>query len=328
MKTSPGVIDCLSEGFILVTRFAWVVVLPIALDALLWLAPQITAMPLVEQLLASYHRELALLGDAATATAIGADPQMVDTFGRTFGDTNLLSLLAWNPAGAAVPSFLAGQPVGGVSSLAIASLDSFLVLAFCLQLVGLFLGCVYLGLLGQVARDGRLSLRRLVGGIGRHWLTFLAYVGLLLAFTLVVSFAIAVLGIISLTLAAVLSAVLTTATFFVGLFLLLYMFFFVAAVVVGELGPLDAIRSSFRVVRDNFWSTLGLIILTFLIGQGMLVIWSRLAQETWGMPLAIIGNGFVSSGLVAASMLFYRGRSLRTRAAPAPSVARGGNDSR
>ena len=326
VKAAPGVIDCLSEGFGLVTRHLWVTFFPIGLDVLLYLAPRITAQPLVEQFLASYRQAAAEVGDPSLVVG-GADLQTVETFGRTFGEMNFLSFLGWNPAGAVVPSS-AGLSTGVGATLTIASAGDFILLLLCVQLVGLFLGCLYLGVLGQLVRDGRANLRRLTERVGSYWLTFLAFILLLVGVALAVSLTIAVLAVVSLSLAAFLSAALTTAAFFIGLFLVIYLFFFTAAVVVGERGPLDGIRSSFQTVRGSFWPSIGLIALTLLIGQGMLVIWWRLAEAPGGVLLGVVGNAYVASGLTAATMYFYRSRALRAVAPPKPVVERGDDASR
>ena len=63
------------------------------------------------------------------------------------------------------------------------------------------------------------------------------FIAILVGVGLLVILAIAVLGLVSLSLAAFLSAALTTATLFVGLFLAVNLFFFTAAVVVGVRKP-------------------------------------------------------------------------------------------
>jgi hypothetical protein len=41
------------------------------------------------------------------------------------------------------------------------------------------------------------------------------------------------------------------------------------------------------------------------------VIWGSLARAPAGTAVAILGNGYISSGMAAASMLFYRNRLAR-----------------
>jgi hypothetical protein len=332
VKAAPGVIDCLSEGFGLVTRYLWVVLIPFALDALLFFAPRITAQPLVEQFLANYRQAIAAYGDP-TALVGGADFQAVESQVRQIGGMNLLGLLGWNPANAVVPSF-AGPALGAGASLTVGSAGDLLALVVGVQLVGLLLGCLYLGAIGQLVRDGRPSLGRLLGRVGGYWLTFVAYIALLVAVllgvTLLLSLALAVLSLISVSIAAFLSAALTTAAVFVGLYLAIYLFFLPAAVVVGEHRPLDAIRSSMQTVRGSFWSSIGLIALTLLIDQGMLVIWSRLVatEAPWGLLVAVVGNAFVATGLTAATMYFYRSRMSHRPVVPPTPNARRDDDAR
>ena len=64
-----------------------------------------------------------------------------------------------------------------------------------------------------------------------------------------------------------------------------------------------------RLVGRNFWSAAGFILLYLVITYGMLVVWSRLGDEPWAGVVAILGNAYITSGLVAASMVYYRTRA-------------------
>ncbi len=320
MKAAPGVIDCLSEGFVLVTRYLWVLLFPLALDAVLFFAPRITAQPLVERFLALYSQAAAESGGAALLGGTGL--QTFQDSISSFGSTNLLRFLGQSPLNVAVPSLLARLSDGAGETLTITSVGDFLWLVLCAQLVGLFLACLYLGVLGQLVRDGRPSLSRLAGKAAGYWLTFLAIIGLMIGLIVAVFLVVFVLSIVSMSLAALVSAALTTAAFFVGMLLLIYLFFLTAAVVVGERRPLEAIRSSFRTVQTSFWSSIFLIALTFLIDQGMLVIWQGLVGMSWGVLVAVVGNAYVASGLTAANMLFYRSRAHRAMTPPVPVAGR------
>ncbi len=94
-----------------------------------------------------------------------------------------------------------------------------------------------------------------------------------------------------------------------ALWLMVFGFFFVDAVVVGELGPLKAFQSSVRLVSRNFWSATTFVALYLLISYGMLVVWLWLGVEPWGTALAIVGNAYISTGLAAGSMVYYRTRA-------------------
>jgi hypothetical protein len=94
----------------------------------------------------------------------------------------------------------------------------------------------------------------------------------------------------------------------VGIWFYIYLFFFVNALILNDAGILRALWNSFNVVRRNFWSTIGLMLLMGLIGAGFSIIWRMLSTSSWGTLLAIMGNAYIGSGLAAASLTFYRDR--------------------
>lgn len=314
-RSVPGVIDSLSEGFAQINRVLWVLLLPVVLDLVLWVAPRISAVPLVDRWLGFSRQALSEYGRTAGQGG-PVDPQSLEMARRWLEESplaNLLSFLTWNLANASVPTVVPSQRLASGQVVEVDSPLTFLALVVCLQLAGVFLGCVYLGIIGQQVRDGQPDANRLARQVWRYYLSVLGFIGVVLGIVLGVSIPLSiVVGILTLVappLAAIVYSALLVTTLFVGVWMLLYLFFLVDAIVVGELGPLAAVRSSVLVVRSNLGASLGLIALILLISLGMHVIWSALARQAWGMWLAILGNAYVASGLVAASMLFYRHRA-------------------
>jgi hypothetical protein len=105
----------------------------------------------------------------------------------------------------------------------------------------------------------------------------------------------------------------------------LYLAFALDAVFVSRVGPLQAVKNSVAVVRASFWATVMLLSLVLVILMGMSRVWELLASVApWGMYLGILGNAYVATGLLAASMAFYRDRYVRlsaARAGASPSAA-------
>ena len=102
------------------------------------------------------------------------------------------------------------------------------------------------------------------------------------------------------------------------LWLYFMLYFVLAALVTDGVGLGQAMWRSFNVVSRNFWSTLGLVILTTVILAGFGFIWQRLApQSPGGTAVAIVGNALLLTGLTAARLLFYKDRSARWLAAQA-----------
>jgi hypothetical protein len=135
---------------------------------------------------------------------------------------------------------------------------------------------------------------------------------ILLALAFVVLFVPVSIGIALLSLVS--SGLTTLLAFVFGgllMMLFLYLYFVPAGLILGDLRLPRAIAQSFRLVRDNFWSTLGLILLSELISLGFTVILARLvAYQPLGTLAAIVANAFIGSGLAMAFLIFYRSRVL------------------
>ena len=101
----------------------------------------------------------------------------------------------------------------------------------------------------------------------------------------------------------------------------IYLFFVPEALFVSLVGPLQAVKRSVAVVRGSFWSTVGLIVLSWLLLAGLGQVW-RLAAERlaspWGVGLGVLGNAYIGSGLIAAAMTFYYQRTNRLQGASRP----------
>ena len=68
-----------------------------------------------------------------------------------------------------------------------------------------------------------------------------------------------------------------------------------------------------RLVRENFWATLGLILLTSFISLGVGLLMLQLASlNNIGAAIAVVINAYVGTGLTMALLVFYRTRFIRT----------------
>ncbi len=74
-------------------------------------------------------------------------------------------------------------------------------------------------------------------------------------------------------------------------------------------GLRQAMRESIRVVRWNFFSSMGFLLSVFLIAWvGATQVWSLPDDGSWYLLLAIVGHAFVSTTLLSASFAYYLSR--------------------
>ena len=136
---TPGLIDTLQAGFDTVNRNLWVLVLPIAIDVLFWLGPQLTLGSLLDWLGQTDSASAAggLLASALGSQTAAAVPTIPSYY-------NLFWLLSLPLIG--IPSFKAGDPgmgplvpggsvVGGAFVLLVLTLAGLSVAALCYGLL-------------------------------------------------------------------------------------------------------------------------------------------------------------------------------------------------
>jgi hypothetical protein len=295
LPRSTGVVDSLSAGFGVVNEQPWIIVIPVLLDLFFLFGPRISIAPLVGQLVTrpSFIRAF---GAEATAPAI--------TFAE---EANLLGLLS--PGGATLPTIVPVLRAARGSFMFLDSAGGAIVLGLAAVLGGLLLGCIYRAILAQQARDGEISALSVPGETVVAWYRLICLAVILFAGMIVIVFPLALLAVIASLATAAASAIMTAVVAMLGLTAQLYLFFAPEAIFVSRVGPIQAIRRSVAVVHASVWSALTLAILMTVILIGMGQVWIALAgQVSWGLALGIVGNAYIASGLVAASMLFYRER--------------------
>lgn len=310
-----GIIDALSTAYAIVTERFWLLFIPFCLDVLLWLGPQISARPIFRKIAGA----LTLPEELATQQAdLAQQAELIrETLTTTGQQFNVLSLLVARIIG--VPGLLVDFPelAAGGPTLTLQSPLVFLGTSVVVGLVGVFIACIWFGLLvrtvqapmstlhvdtlGSIVRQAGQNALRLVA------LAVLAFV-VVFAVTVPISIMLTIVSFISPQIGVVISGLFWIGMLWAALWISIHLYFVVEAVVLQDVGPWSAVRNSFRVVRKNFWSALGLIVLIFIISQGFGVIWTTVAQNTPGVLLAAAGNAYIGTGLTVGVLLYYQDR--------------------
>lgn len=296
-RAATGVIDTLSLGYATVNRHPWIIAIPVLLDFLYWLGPRLSVATLLRTLLEQ------------VPMPAGLSDEMLQSYSSVQQSTlsaaegfNLLSLLSTNFPG--LPSVMAGR-VGSGQAFELAAPVSAVVAFLLVGIAGTLLGAFFFTVVGLKASG---ESRGMVGAAWRSWLRLAALLLLGIVAALVVGAPLAGLAVIGMSLVPGAASIMASFVFVLVIWAEFYLFFVVQAVVISGAGPLRAIRNSFLVVRHNLGSSLGLIVLTWIISMGMPVVWDAMTDNPITAVLAILGNAYVATGLLAAGMLFYRER--------------------
>jgi hypothetical protein len=298
---SLGIIDILSTGFNTVTKRLWLLVLPVALDLFLWLGPKISIAPVIEKMIGTFRAAMEAL-PPSSGTEVNfsqAFEVMAESLEDIVARTNFLTLLTWNNMG--LPSIAGARPINPSTDriIKISGYTQMLLVQALIMVVGLFITSLFWGMLGQAVRGERLNLGRLLGRAPTYWLYLLAIFapfGFVLIMAVSLSF-----------LLGPFAPLIWVASLWVAFLIS----FVPQAVTLAEEKPLRALWSSLTLVRRHFWSALGLVLLSTVIGQGLGLVWVRLMNVPAGTAIAILANAFVGTGLAAAMFVFYRERAMK-----------------
>ena len=313
-----GIIQILSLGFESVVRALWVLAIPIVLDLFFWLGPRLSLRTMFDALVVAMAR--ASLQSPELQQSFAGTRDVITALGRSL---NLFALLATDFLGLRVlpvpslkgfeltlPAVATGTAVN-LTDPRVVPVDNIVVallLTMFLLALGLLIGALYLTLIADRVRLGGAPARPLPLRVILVWLRLIFFVALVAAIYLIAGLPFSIVLLIVGTINTGLGVVVLAAGWLFSFWLLLYLWFAAYAMIIDGVGILRAIWYSANVVQRNLLSTFALILLSNLIAAGMFVLWQTFEGSWYGDLLAIAGNAFIGSGLVAAAFVFYQDR--------------------
>ncbi len=301
----PRLIACLSAGFNLVAGRVYLIVIPVALDLLLWLGPHFRVHQLFQPLIADWAATVQSSGSSEMINMLAAIRQLWDILLERF---NLVSFLSTLPVG--VPSLITGiaplkNPIGAAPVYEVATWSQVFSGFLLFSLLGLVLGSLYFGAVARSTTQPaeRFSFAQFTWETGQVLLFALILVALLLLLAIPVSIVITILAMISPGLAQLALLVMS----FILLWLFIPLVFSPHGIFAARQNVLRAMLVSARLVRLLF-PGVGLFLLSALVlTQGMGYLWRIPSESSWLLLAGILGNAFITTGLLAASFVYYRG---------------------
>ncbi len=300
-----GVLRSLWRGTELVSNRPALLLIPILLDLILWLAPHVGVSSLVNPVMRflSESQGVASLSAEETQTALA-------TLAGLAQHINLLAVLAFFPL--FPPSVMATRlplltPWGQAPLIQVGNPLGYLGLILLLGLTGMMLGSAFWSLVARA-----LATPRGAGFDIREWLrvarnVILLAVGAGLGALIVgvpITFGVGLVGVTSVLLGQILLVLMG------GLVLWVLMFFVFSlhGVVLNRELIMRAMGKSAEVVRWSYPSTLSLVLLSALVIMGTNAVWTLPPESSWVGVVGVLGNAYTSTALVAASLVYYQDR--------------------
>jgi hypothetical protein len=320
----PGIIGSIRTGFDAIATHVAIILVPFALDLLVWLGPRVSFNKVGQPLLQQFQSL------AASSGLQAADVQsMLDVYREIFKNFNLLAMLRTFPIG--IFSLMSGRmplqsPLGSPTVIQVDSSLQLLGLLLILTFLGWMLGALYFQWVASIVDAGDLGegpppaahavLQTLLYSF--IWLALVWSVGLPLMFVLYILFAInSLLG----------EGVLLFLAF-VALWLVVPLFFSPHGIFLHRQNAFASFLGSFRLTRFTLPTSSLFVLTVFLMGIGLNILWSVPEGNSWLALVGIFGHAFITTALLASSFVYYRDMTnwlqlvlSRIRAAATPPTA-------
>lgn len=281
------------------------IVFPLALDFLIWLGPHLQVKTLVQSI---YQQMSRAAGLGIPQPAEGAQ-MATDFYEFVAARFNLLSILRSFPVG--VPSLMSGDlpvlaPGWKPAFIDVPSGFAVFLIVVSFSLIGLVMGTFYYIVVSQIALAGKVKWKEALN----QWPgAALQVVGLALLWMLIF-FLVSIPASCLISMLVMGGVTLGQLTLFLYSGFLIWVFFpllFSAhGIIIYRQNLLASVRTSVRVTRLSMPFVSLFFLIIFIISQVMDIIWRWPAEDSWLMVVGILGHAFVSTGLLAASFIYYR----------------------
>ncbi|MDQ4044431.1 MAG: hypothetical protein M3173_03160, partial [Chloroflexota bacterium] len=144
--------------------------------------------------------------------------------------------------------------------------------------------------------------------VARSWMRFLGLIGIMIIGALVVLAPIVIGAGVLLLMQVNLAALISLFLVMLGSLVAIYTRFVLESIVINDIGPLRALRRSARLAQHFFGPTVRFSIAVMLIAVGALQLWETMVPSLPGLPIAILVNSFLGTGVAIATMMFYYDR--------------------
>ena len=304
----PKLLPSLRMGFDAITNHLVLILIPVALDLFLWLGPHLRLQKIIESILAQLFA-FNTLQDPAAVGMIETGKNMWTTIAESL---NLFSALRAYPVG--IPSLMASMfsldtPAG---TPIIWELNSFIVVMIILiglTILGLVLGTYFYLVVAQATIHGEIRWRQSL----QNWPWAASQVILLALFWLALLIFVSIPGscLVSLVALGGFPIGQCALPLFSGVILWIFfpLLFSAHGIFIKHANVISSVKASMRITRHTLPTTVLFFLLVLLISKGLDLLWQVPPPTSWLTIIGLVGHGFIVTGLLAASFIYYRDAS-------------------
>lgn len=300
----PGVVGSLRAGFDVIASNIPVILVPVALDLLLWLGPRLHTDRLFQPIFEEMSRYARSTGFPATDLKAFQENSAIILQGLR--EYNLLGVLRTFPIG--VFSLMSGAlpqqtPLGTPSIFQIDSVLNLLGWIFLLTLIGWMCGSLFFRWVSLIVVDPSQSVGNRIGqSILQTMLMSVTFfvLGIMLGTPLLIVLALVM------TASPLLAQGFILIVALLSMWLVVPIFFSPHGIFLRRQNAFSSIYSSLRMARFTMPTSSLFVLSVFLIAYGLNFLWNIPSSDSWMALVGIAGHAFVTTSLLAASFIYYR----------------------
>jgi hypothetical protein len=304
--TPPRLINAVIAGFNVAARHVQLILFPAILDLFLWLGPHLSIKGTLQPLFDHWVQTVGELGSSdMTSLLVSSKPEIQSLINHF----NLLGLIRTWPIG--VPSLMASlndstTPFGNAATQDIASLEPTVVAALVILVVGLGFGSIFFNLVAYFCAERNFEItfaRRFSWGFF-HTITLTL---LLLVILMVIAVPAMLILSVIIMLSPGIAQIILLVMSFILLWLLLPFVFSPHGIFSYGLSAISSLLTSMRLVKGFLPGTGMFLVVIFLLSEGLDILWRAAPPDSWMTLVGIVGHAFITTGLLAASFIYYQG---------------------
>jgi hypothetical protein len=300
----PQLLKTIIAGFDTITNHIGLVLFPIGLDLLIWLAPHLRVKQLIESWMEMFPPRV-----TTTPDVMGVLPLSQEAYTLVVERFNLLMILRSYPVG--IPSLMVSlrpleAPGGQPMMIDVPTMGNALLMTVLLALVGLLVGALYFEMVARVAIHDELRWRNAFYAWPRASLQVillsLVWMMLLLGVSIPVSCGMTIFTMVGISLGPI-------AYMAFGPLLLWIIFpliFSPHGIFANQDSAWESIKKSIQITRMTLPTTATFFVSVLFLGWGMDMLWRIPPENSWLMLIGIAGHAFVATGSLAASFIYYQ----------------------
>jgi hypothetical protein len=302
----PSLVGALTAGFDTAASKISLILFPLALDLLIWFGPHLKLTNLINR----FFEQFLALSHSANPQSAEIVRQNQEMWLLISDRLNFLAALRTFPVG--IPSLMVSRmPVETPGTFQnslyeISSFGSAFFIWMLLSAAGMTAAALYFSAVAKAASPNHFKSRNILVDWPRHSLQVI----LLAVLWLAVIVAVTIPAVFIISIVALISAPFSQIALFIYLGVIIWLIFPLLLSPHGifyyKSSAFSAMKRSYYITRMTLPYTGLFFLAVFVLSQGLDILWRIPPESSWLSLVGVLGHSFVTTGLLAASFIYYR----------------------